>query len=323
MKSLDHYWYNKNLLAWLLWPLSLVFCILVWFRRNAYKAGVFSSYKAVKPVIIIGNISVGGTGKTPLIIELCKLLNSWGYKVGVISRGYGGSGPWPHQLSKLSQANASGDEPVQLYQRTQLPIVVGPDRVDDAQLLCQQNNIDIILADDGMQHYRLQRDLELVVIDNERGFGNGFCLPAGPLREPVSRLGENSWCIYNGGEQAYSFQIRALSAEHLKSGDIKALHDFKNTTVHAVAAIGNPQRFFSMLKNLGLNIIEHAFADHYQFTDDDLYFDDALPVLMTEKDSVKCKAIVNDKLWFVAIDIILTEKFVNDFKIQVGKLSNG
>ncbi|MDH5518071.1 MAG: tetraacyldisaccharide 4'-kinase [Gammaproteobacteria bacterium] len=323
MKSLDHYWYNKNLLAWLLWPLSLLFCLLVWCRRWAYKSAVFKSYKAAKPVIIIGNISVGGTGKTPLIIALSGLLNSWGYKVGIISRGYGGHADWPYQLTASSQAAACGDEPVQLFQRTGLPIVVGPDRLADAQLLCQQNNIDIILADDGLQHYRLQRDLELVVIDNERGFGNGFCLPAGPLREPVSRLGKDSWRIYNGGDQAYSFQIRPLSVKHLKSGDSQSLDDFKADTVHAVAGIGNPQRFFTMLRSMGLTIIEHAFADHHQFSDDDLSFDDAFAVLMTEKDSVKCQATDNDKLWFVTIDIVLTEQFVNDLKTQVGKLTNG
>ncbi|MDH5393165.1 MAG: tetraacyldisaccharide 4'-kinase, partial [Gammaproteobacteria bacterium] len=288
MKPLDHYWYNKNPVAWILWPVSLVFCLLVWLRKKAYKSGILKSYKAEKPVLVVGNISVGGTGKTPLIIELCKLFSSWGLNVGIISRGYGGTGPWPHQLTHEASATVSGDEPVQLYQRTKLPIVVGPDRVEDATLLCQQNKIDIILADDGLQHYRMQRDLELVVIDNERRFGNGFCLPAGPLREPVSSLSEKSWCLYNGGDQLYSFKIIPVSVAHLQSGEIKSLDCFNSQSVHAVAGIGNPQRFFTMLKASGLKIIEHAFPDHYQFTDDDLNFDDDFPVLMTEKDSVKC-----------------------------------
>ena len=323
MKSLDHYWYDKNIVALSLWPFSLLFRLIVWIRRIAYQAGLFKSFKVSKPVIIVGNIAVGGTGKTPLIIELGKLISSYGLKPGIISRGYGGIGPWPHQLTDNAQAAVSGDEPVQLYQRTELPLVVGPDRVEDAELLCRQNEIDIILADDGLQHYRLQRDLELVVIDQQRQFGNGFCLPAGPLREPVSRLGKKSWRIFNGGEQKYSFTIRPTYVKQLASDRNESLQYFDKKTVHAVAGIGNPQRFFSMLKDNGINVIEHAFPDHYQFADEDLSFNDELPVLMTEKDSVKCKSLVNDNLWYVAIDIKLSEQFINDFKKQVDQLTHG
>ncbi|MDH5423809.1 MAG: tetraacyldisaccharide 4'-kinase [Gammaproteobacteria bacterium] len=323
MKSLDHYWYDRNLIAFLLWPVSLLFRLLVWARLKAYQLGVFKSFKAAKPVIIIGNIAVGGTGKTPLILELCRILSSCGLKVGVISRGYGGTGPWPHQLYEGAEAEASGDEPVQLFQRTKLPVVVGPDRVEDANLLCKQNEIDIILADDGLQHYRLQRDLELVVIDQQRQFGNGFCLPAGPLREPLSRLNRQSWCIYNGGEQKYSFTIEPSYVKQLGSDCTEKLSAFTRTTVHAVAGIGNPDRFFNMLKDHGIKVIEHPFADHYQFSESDLNFADDLPVLMTEKDSVKCKSLVNNNLWYVTIDIKLTEQFLNDFKKQVVQLTHG
>lgn len=323
MQSLDHYWYDKNLVAYLLWPISLLFRLLVWSRLKAYQLGLFKSFKVSKPVVIIGNIAVGGTGKTPLILELCRLLTSYGLKVGVISRGYGGTGPWPHQLSEGAEAQVSGDEPVQLYQRTKLPVVVGPDRVKDAALLCEQNEIDIILADDGLQHYRLQRDLELVVVDQQRQFGNGFCLPAGPLREPVSRLSKQSWCIYNGGKQKYSFAIQPSYVKQLDSNRTEKLAYFAQKTVHAVAGIGNPQRFFSMLKEHGINVIEHAFPDHYQFNESDLNFDDDLPVLMTEKDSVKCKSLVNNNLWYVAIDIQLSNQFLNDFKKQVVQLTHG
>jgi len=328
MKSLDHYWYDNNIVAWFLWPLSLLFRVLVWVRFKAYQSGLFQSFKAAKPVVVIGNISVGGTGKTPLIIELSKLLASLGYKVGIISRGYGGTGPWPHQLNNASKAEQSGDEPVQLYQRTGLPIVVGPDRVDDAALLCEQNEIDIILADDGLQHYRLQRELELVVVDQQRQFGNGFCLPAGPLREPLSRLDvqhgkKQSWCIYNGGQQKYSFSIKPGMVINLQSGEEKSLKSFANMRVHAVAGIGNPQRFFTMLEQHGINVTEHAFPDHYQYQSSDVDFDDDLPVLMTEKDSVKCTPSDNAKLWYVAIDIVLSDDFVNDFTKQIGQLTNG
>lgn len=323
MRSLDTYWYSKNPVALALWPLSLLFRLLVWSRQLGYKTGLFKSYKASKPVIVIGNISVGGTGKTPLIIDLCQLLASWGYKPGVISRGYGGTGPWPHQLDSDSDANHSGDEPVQIYNRTEVAVVVGPDRVADVELLLANNQVDIVLSDDGLQHYRLQRELELVVIDQQRKFGNGFMLPAGPLREPVSRLKANSWCIYNGGADEYSFTIVPTAIKQLSSTALATIDDFKSDTVHAVAGIGNPLRFFTMLREQGLTVIEHAFPDHYQFNEDDLEFGDNLPVLMTEKDSVKCKKFSNKKLWYVAIDIQLSEQFKSDFKQQVTELING
>ena len=323
MKSLNNYWYDLNPVALLLWPVSMLFRLLVLLRRLCYRVGLFKSYKMSKPVIVIGNISVGGTGKTPLIIELCQLLDSWGIKVGIISRGYGGTGPWPHQLTAESVAETSGDEPVQIFQRTRIPVVVGPDRVADVELLCKNNNIDLILTDDGLQHYRLQRDLELVVIDHQRQFGNGFSLPAGPLREPVSRLKKSSWCIYNGGESDYSFKIEPSFVKQLSSDRKESLNFFKGSFVHAVAGIGNPERFFNMLRELGLNIIEHAFSDHYQFSENDLKFNDNLPVLMTEKDSVKCGGFTNKKLWFVAIDIKLSDRFLIDFKKQVDELTHG
>lgn len=323
MKALDHYWYDINTVAIFLWPVSLLFRTLVWFRRKAYALGVFESFKVAKPLIVIGNLSVGGTGKTPLIIELNKLLTDMDLKVGVISRGYGGTGPWPHQLTDQSSAAVSGDEPVQLFQRTKLPIVVGPNRVDDAKLLCKENNVDIILADDGLQHYRMQRDLELIVVDQQRQFGNGFCLPAGPLREPLSRLNEKSWCVFNGGDQYYSFQIKPSNTVQLNTKRTVKLQYFENKTVHAVAGIGNPQRFFNMLKDNGINVIEHAFQDHHNFTVDDLNFNDDLAVLMTEKDSVKCQNIDNERLWYVAIDITLSDNFITDFKKEVGRLTHG
>lgn len=323
MKSLDHYWYDINIVAIFLWPVSLLFSTLVWFRRKAYALGIFKSFKVAKPIIVIGNLSVGGTGKTPLIIELNKLLTDMGLKVGIISRGYGGAGPWPHQLTDQSSAAVSGDEPVQLFQRTKLPIVVGPNRVEDAELLCKENNLDIILADDGLQHYRMKRDLELIVVDQQRQFGNGFCLPAGPLREPVSRLGKNSWCVFNGGDQNYSFQIKPSHTIQLNNKRTVSLQYFENKTVHAVAGIGNPQRFFNMLKDNGINVIEHAFQDHHNFTVDDLNFNDDLAVLMTEKDSVKCQNIDNENLWYVAIDITLSDNFITDFKKEVGRLTHG
>jgi len=332
MKSLDQYWYSKNPVAILLWPVSLLFYLLVFLRQLFYRFRLFESITVSKPVIVVGNISVGGTGKTPLIIELGRLLTSWGYKVGIISRGYGGQGPWPYQLDDNSTAEVSGDEPLQIFQRTGLPVVVGPDRIADAQMLIDNNEVDLLLADDGMQHYRLNRNLELIVIDAQRQFGNQFMLPAGPLREPVSRLKKSGWPVFNGGninggkndgDQGYAFKIEPSIIKNLVSCEEESISTFQEKSVHAVAGIGNPQRFFQMLRDNGFSVIEHAFPDHYVFNEDDLDFGDSLPVLMTEKDSVKCKKFSNKKLWFVAIDIQLSEPFVSDFKRTVNELVNG
>ena len=323
MKSLDQYWYSINPVAILLWPVSVLFRLLVIIRQLAYKFSLFESITVSKPVIVVGNISVGGTGKTPLIIELSQLLTSWGFKVGIISRGYGGQGPWPHQLNANSTAETSGDEPLQIFQRTGLPIVVGPDRIADAKMLIDNNEIDLLLADDGMQHYRLNRNLELIVIDAQRQFGNRFMLPAGPLREPVSRLKKSGWPIYNAGEQGYAFKIEPTVIINIESEQEENISSFQEKSVHAVAGIGNPQRFFQMLRDHGFSVIEHAFPDHHVYSEDDLNFNDYLPVLMTEKDSVKCYQFDNNKLWFVAIEVQLSKSFTNDFKHKVTELVHG
>lgn len=323
MKRLDHYWYSQNPVAWLLLPVALLFCVLTFIRRYLYRAGFIKSYRANKPVVVVGNISVGGTGKTPLIIKLAELLQQWGYQPGIISRGYGGSGPWPQSLGPNSEADAVGDEPLQIYQRSQCPVVVGPDRVDDIEFLCQRHDIDIILTDDGLQHYRLQRDLELVVVDAERGFGNGFCLPAGPLREPRSRLKAVPFVIYNGGNQHDAFQVRLQPPMNLKTTEQKDWSELTNKKVHAVAGIGHPQRFFNSLKQQGLDIIEHAFADHYQYRPEDLMFDDDLPVLMTEKDSVKCHGLAQSNIWVVPIEIELNPTLVVELKKAISEIING
>lgn len=323
MKSLDQYWYDRNLIAWLLWPLSLVFCALVFVRRSFYKSGFFKSVGFNIPVVIVGNISVGGTGKTPLITKLVELLESWGYRTGVISRGYGGQGPWPYHLSKESQAAESGDEPLQIFKRTGCPIVVGPDRIQDIAVLLQNHELDLVLCDDGLQHYRLQRDLELIVVDAQRQFGNRFCLPAGPLREPVSRARNADWVIQNGGDSDYSFSIQSGKVIRLMNRQELNFSDFAATKVHAVAGIGNPQRFFNLLRTAGLDIIEHAFPDHHNFIQQELEFSDEWPVLMTEKDSVKCSHFSLNNLWYVPVDIKLSDTFLTDFKRKISELTRG
>lgn len=309
MKRLDHYWYSQNPVAWLLLPLTALFCVIYLIRKAAYASGLLKSFKLKVPVIIVGNISVGGTGKTPLLIELCSQLHNKGYSPGIITRGYGGSAQqWPQPVNAQSSAHELGDEPVLIAARTQCPVVAGPDRVAAAEYLLEHNNCDVILSDDGLQHYRLQRDAELVVIDAQRMYGNGFCLPSGPLREPVRRLASVDLSLLNGATaEQTGFVMIALLCESLdRAQHSRMLSDFTPGPVHAVAGIGNPARFFQMLRDQGLDVIEHAFADHYVFKPGDLQFDDECPVLMTAKDAVKCTGFDLKNHWSVSVDIELT-----------------
>ena len=326
MKRLDHYWYSQNVIAWLLLPLSLVFCLLTMLRRMFYRIGLLKSFATAKPVIVVGNISVGGTGKTPLIVYLCQLLKQRGLKPGVISRGYGGHARnYPLLLDENISAHDAGDEPLLIAMRTDCPVAVGPDRIADIDCLLKNADVDIILADDGMQHYRLQRNAEIAVVDASRELGNGFCLPAGPLREPESRLDSVDLVIRNGGEaNQASFTINAGIAISLgPEKQQTSLDDFSQQTVHAVAGIGNPQRFFDLLEQQGIRCIQHAFADHHEFTLSELSFDDGLPVLMTEKDAVKCLQFDLPNHWYVPVDVALSETAQQGINHIIEKVCNG
>ena len=331
LKPLDHYWYSTNLISLLLLPLSGLFCLLSRLRVMLYRLGILKSFKAPVPVIIVGNISVGGTGKTPLIIELVKQLKAKGFKPGVISRGYGGkAGSWPQKVTQTTTAELVGDEPQLIFDQTACPVVVGPDRRKTVTRLLNEFACDIVLSDDGMQHYALQRDIEIAVVDAQREFGNGFCLPSGPLRETVSRLQQVDLVILNGGtEDQYAFSMQAdncLSAgSETSSHEALSLSDFAGKTVHAIAGIGNPERFFSMLKQHDIDVIPHAFADHYNYQQADLLFNDQNPVLMTEKDAVKCKAYTLANHWSVPVTIKLTpvaQEKINQLIDSLGAQSN-
>jgi len=310
MKSLPHYWDSINPLSILLLPVSGLFCVLAKLRALFYKKGWFASYRAPLPVIVVGNINVGGTGKTPLIIELVKQLQARGHKPGVISRGYGGNASsWPQQVTVESTAQQVGDEPVLIVQRSGCPMVVGPNRREDIEQLLQLADCDVILSDDGLQHYALQRDLEIAVIDARRQLGNGFCLPSGPLRETASRLLTVDLVLLNGGDSSQtSFSLLAGQCLPVGKADLasRQLADFKNSKVHAIAGIGHPQRFFTMLQQNGIEVIPHAFADHYVYQPDDLQFNDQLPVLMTEKDAVKCREFALTRHWSVPVSAELS-----------------
>lgn len=296
-------------------PLAGLFFLLSSLRRCLYAVGVKRSYTLPVPVIVVGNITVGGTGKTPLVVWLVKLLRRAGYKPGIISRGYGGEAQrWPQQVRADSDPRMVGDEPVLLARQCGCPLVAGPDRVKAAQALLEHADCDVVISDDGLQHYRLKRDIELVVIDGARRFGNGRLLPAGPLRELPTRLSSVDFVINNGGPLAHNGEVLMRLAQADARNIVQAqtrrpLQAFTNETVHAVAGIGHPQRFFDALSSQGLKLKEHAFDDHYHFGANDFAFDDESPVLMTEKDAVKCGRFAKPHWWWVPVEASLNESF--------------
>jgi len=297
----------------LLTPLSLVFRIVVWLRRNAYRVGLLRSRRVALPVIIIGNITVGGTGKTPLVIWLAEYLQEKGYHPGIISRGYGGkASSWPQQVRPDSDPAMVGDESVLLAGATGCQMAVGPDRVATATALIEHSECDVILSDDGLQHYALQRDIEIIVIDGTRRFGTGFLIPAGPMREPAKRLKQADLVVINGlgSGQEHVMRMRPGDAHSLRDSSIKRpLADFRAQAVHAVAGIGNPERFFQSLEQHGMQLDKHVFPDHYKFTATDIRFGDDKPVIMTEKDAVKCRYFASENDWYIPVTVQMSADF--------------
>lgn len=314
MKAAPDYWYNgkKHLGFYLLIPLSWVIYLLARLRRIMYKIGILARYQAPVPVIVVGNITAGGCGKTPLVIWLAQFLQQQGYRPGIVSRGYGGQAKnWPQQVRGDSDYVVVGDEAIIIAARAKCPMAVGPQRSTVVSSLLAQYDVDVIVSDDGLQHYALRRDIEVAVVDGERRFGNGYYLPAGPLREHPSRLDEVDVIVVNGGGlgRGYLMSISNHSAENMHTGETRQLADFADGRVHAVAGIGNPARFFASLQAAGLQIVAHEFPDHHPFTPADIDFADNLPVLMTEKDAVKCVRFSNEKLWRVPADVKMSDAF--------------
>ncbi|MGB0936459.1 MAG: tetraacyldisaccharide 4'-kinase [Colwellia sp.] len=341
MRLIEKVWFQKHSAKWLLVPILLPLTCLFWLlsglRRLCYKLKFFKSYKVNKPVIVVGNIGIGGNGKTPVVVCLVEQAKKIGFKPGVISRGYGGTPPeQPYLLSASSTSIQAGDEPVLIYNRCKVPVAVGSNRIDNANLLIEQG-CDLIISDDGLQHYRLQRDLEIIVIDGKRFFGNGLLLPAGPLREGTWRLSDVDLLIINGGESQVvnaklgSFEkllmMKLLATEicHVKSGKLISVAEFlaneslfkqiSNDTVNvkavnAIAGIGAPQRFFDTLKQLGFGInLQKGFVDHQDFVEKDFeQFSSELPLLMTEKDAVKCTAFAQEHWWYLPVEASFSSK---------------
>ncbi len=319
-------WYQDMYLSVLLAPFSLVYVDIIRLRRFLYRQGILKSVRLPAPVIIVGNITVGGAGKTPLVIWLVNYLRQQGYRPGVISRGYGGDvGESPRLVTEHSRPQEVGDEPLLIRQKTLAPVAVGRKRSEAGRFLLEQGQCDILISDDGLQHYALQRDIEIAVVDGQRRFGNGYCLPAGPLREPIARLREVDWVVVNGQpEEDFEFgmQFQGDEAVNLKSGERRPLADFSGQPCHALAGIGNPDRFFRFLRDRGLTIEAHSFPDHYVFAAEDLDFSDTAPVLMTEKDAVKCLSFARQHFWAVPIQAEPDAGFIQQFQQRLD-LNNG
>lgn len=307
MSWLERHWYRDTLFSRSLAPLGWFYCTLMTARRVAYRIGLLAHVRVGVPVIVVGNVTVGGTGKTPLVAWLAQYLSASRYRPGIVTRGYRGAArAWPQRVTGDSDPSLVGDEPVVLARRGGCPVVADPNRVRAAALLVREHGCDVILSDDGLQHLRLGRDIEIVVLDGERRFGNGRCLPAGPLREPATRVRSADVVLVHGettGEEwGMRLQPRGL---HAVAGSSEMTADaLRHTRVHAVAGIGYPERFFRELERQRLDIIRHAYPDHHAFAAADIRFNDGLPVIMTEKDAVKCRRWVEagEPYWYLAVD---------------------
>ncbi len=338
-RSLENIWYQQGKGKWVLLPFTLLYCALHSFQR--WKLTRRRS-KITVPLIIVGNISIGGTGKTPVVIYLAKLLLKAGYKPAIITRGYGGKSiQSPQKVTALSHPEQVGDEAVLLAKNTKVPVVAGADRYISIQYLCAQYDCDLILSDDGLQHYNLKADIEIVLIDAERQLGNGYCIPAGPLREHSSRLKDVDFIVFNHAFSknkhqkdrfARKYQLESLFSMRLSGGllyslskqeQTQPLATLKGKTVHAVTGIGNPARFYSALETLGLELIKHSFPDHHAFTKKELQFKDNKIIIMTEKDAVKCQQFRLKNCWYLPIEAEIKGEFNSLLMDKLKGLKNG
>lgn len=339
MSFLEKAW-NKRA-GWLivLWPLSLVYQLIARLRRRSQQAEADRDASSSVPVIVIGNISVGGTGKTPLLIALANYFKAQGYRPGVISRGYGGSATqYPMSVTVDSPVAQCGDEALLIAEKTNCPVVIAPDRRAALQQLLKLGNVGLVLSDDGLQHYRLRRDIEIVVVDGQRLFANGWCLPAGPLREPISRLKQVDHIVINGGNEgdegadasgvpelknAVMMTLKPKFLVNLSSGEKRPFGGAPfniGSRIQAVSALGNPDRFYRLLQQLPCPMEEFTFKDHHLYSEDDFEargIDEHQPVVMTEKDAVKCRAFAKANFWYLSVEPQLPASFLNELSAQV------
>lgn len=324
MSKIEEIWYGRSLWQYLLLPLSGLFCILATLKRWTYRFGLIKPQQVSVPIIVVGNISVGGTGKTPLVAWLVDYLRQQGYKPAIISRGYGGKAKsWPQQVRHDSDPRMVGDETVLLARRCGCPVAASPQRISAARSILKHTDCDIIISDDGMQHYDMHRDLEIAVVDGVRRFGNGYCLPAGPLREPMGRLASVDMVVINGlaSRNEFAMTLKGTQIHRVDKPTInQPLKGFTGCKVHAVAGIGNPKRFFDQLRASGLDVIEHPMPDHHPFTLTDIQFSDDHPVIMTEKDAVKCQSFVNEHHWVLPVSAELDDVFVHRLNLLLKRI---
>ncbi|HLZ98173.1 MAG TPA: tetraacyldisaccharide 4'-kinase [Steroidobacteraceae bacterium] len=301
---LNGIWYDRAAPPWWMVPLSLTYGAVSGSRRFLYARRLRSALRISCPVVVVGNVSVGGTGKTPLVCWLVARLAQRGYKPGIVTRGYGGSSRDVRRITAADDPGMVGDESVLLARRTGAPVAIGRNRPAAAQLLAG-DGCDVIVSDDGLQHYALARDCEVVVIDGDRRFGNGWLLPAGPLREAPGRLRDADAVVVNGGrallQGALSMRLEAKTAVALRGGAVQPLRAFAGASIHAVAGIGNPERFFNMLRSSGIEVLGRPLPDHASLEPRDIDFDDDKSVFMTEKDAVKCARFAGARHWYVPV----------------------
>jgi tetraacyldisaccharide 4'-kinase len=301
---LNRIWYDRAAPPRWLLPLAVAYGAVIGARRYLYSARLRRSTRISAPVVVVGNLSVGGTGKTPLVCWLVERLTGLGLRPGVVTRGYRGSARRARLIAATDDPTAVGDESILLARRTGVPVAIGRDRPAASQLIVNAG-CNVVVSDDGLQHYALARDCEIVVIDGDRRFGNGWLLPAGPLREMPARMAAADAIVVNGGrtvlEGAFSMRLEAKSALSLIGHAAKALDEFAGRSVHAIAGIGNPERFFNMLRAHGIEVVGHPLPDHAQLRAADIAFADGRPVLMTEKDAVKCERIAGPLHWYVPV----------------------
>ena len=301
-------WYTNHPLRWLLFPFSLVYQFITALRRGYLRR--FRQHCSSVPIIVVGNLTVGGVGKTPLVIELAQQLLSRGLRVGIVSRGFGARvKQFPHEVSPKANADFVGDEPLLLAKKTACPVVIAPKRTEAVKYLLDHHQCQVIISDDGLQHYAMGRAIEIVVIDGIRRLGNGLCLPAGPLRENQHRLKKADFILINGGDDpnAYRMDLLPGTIRQLTTGEPLKPNDLQEP-IAAIAAIGHPRRFFDTLRGMGLNIKAYPFADHHRFTPKDLIVSEKI-VVMTEKDAVKCEPFATDTMYYLSVAAAVSNKF--------------
>ncbi len=324
--SLQAHWYRLTPVSLALLPAGLLYRGLSALRRLVWQGINRLRRRPAVPVIVVGNISVGGTGKTPMVLWLIEHLRARGRSPGVVSRGYGGEADHPLTVTADTPPERAGDEPVLIAARSGAPVVVDPRRRRALKhLLAEHPEVDVVISDDGLQHHALPRDLEIVMVDGRRGFGNRLPIPAGPMREPVSRLEQADFVVVNGPSRDGIEGFRM----GLQAGELRDLHDPEQTLpldgmrhqkVHAVAGIGHPDRFFDTLRAHGIAVIEHPFPDHHAFTPEDLAFGDELPIIMTEKDAVKCRSFAPSHSWCLPVQAVLDRAFVQRLDQRLDQL---